>query len=73
VPIWASNPSEVRVSGRPSTPALLIKTSTPSTESANLRTLVRSARSRWAIVTLPLMVAAARSAFGMVRQAMTTL
>src|ERR1700742_5224322 len=69
----ASNPSAVRVSGRPITPALLISTSTPSTESANFRTLARSARSRGVTSTRPVMPAAACSAFGMVRQAMTTL
>src|ERR1700761_3129911 len=71
--MWASNPSDVRVSGRPITPALLISTSTQSTESANFRTLVRSARSTWAIVTSPPMSVATCSAFGMVRHAMTTL
>lgn len=44
--MWASNPSTVRVSGTPITPALFTSTSTVSTDSANLRTLARWVRSR---------------------------
>src|SRR5271165_4391700 len=38
VPMCASKPSAVRVSGKPNTPALFTSTSTVSTDSANVRT-----------------------------------
>jgi hypothetical protein len=55
------------------TPALFTSTSTDSTESANARTLARWARSSCATSMSPDRSVAARCAYSMLRQAITTL
>src|SRR5882757_639387 len=73
VPIWLSNPSLVCAYGTAMMPALLTRTSTLSTPSANARTDARSCRSSWRISTSPVIPDAAASPLAVLRTASTTL